>query len=117
MSAYLEKYGRSLKEIDVAPQIFICIDKSKERAAEIFRQSGLYHHLASLKNSTLKNQNIDSFLEFNLIGTPEDIKEKIRLYEAAGVTHLAALVFTVQTVAEMERQMAIFAEDVISAFK
>lgn len=117
LTAYLENEGRKLNEVDIAPQVFICIDRNKDRAAKIFKESGLYKHLISLKSSTLKNQDIESFVEFNLIGSPDDIIEKIENYKRAGVTHMAALVFTVQTVEEMEKQMVIFAETVLPAFK
>lgn len=117
LASYLEREGRKLDEIDIAPQVFICIEWDKERAAKTFRESGLYKHLVSLKSSTLKDQDLDSFVEFNLIGTPDDIVKKLKAYEEAGVTHMAALVFTVATVEEMERQMEIFAETMLPAFK
>jgi len=117
LSQYLAEEKRSLDEIDIAPQTFVCIDRDKDKAAEIFRNSGLYEHKVSLKSSTLKDQDVEEFSEYDLIGNPDDIAARIGQYEKAGVTHMAALVFTVQTVEQMELQMETFAKTVMTAFK
>ncbi len=117
LASYLEKEGRSLSEIEVAPQLIVSIGRNKEEATRTLQNSGLYTHLVSLKSSTLKRDSIETLDEFNFIGSPDDIVEKVKSYEAAGVTHLTGLLFAVQTVGEFEEQMRIFAETVLPAFK
>jgi alkanesulfonate monooxygenase SsuD/methylene tetrahydromethanopterin reductase-like flavin-dependent oxidoreductase (luciferase family) len=52
-----------------------------------------------------------------MIGSPDDIIEKVKEYEAAGVTHLTGLIFAVNTVEDFIKQMELFAKTVIPAFK
>jgi alkanesulfonate monooxygenase SsuD/methylene tetrahydromethanopterin reductase-like flavin-dependent oxidoreductase (luciferase family) len=115
--SYLEREGRSLNEIDVAPQIFASLGRSKEEATRTLRNSEVYKHLVSLKSSTLKGDSIETLDDFNLIGTPDDIVEKVKSYEEAGVTHITGICFAVKTIEEFEEQMQRFAETVIPAFK
>ena len=60
--------------------------------------------------------NASGYEERNLIGTPDDICEQVRRYEQAGVTTMAALLFTEPTVNETLKTMEIFAQRVISNF-
>ena len=115
MVAYLQQEGRTMNELEVAPQIFASLGRSKEEAISNLQNSELYRHLVSLKASTLKGDSIAALEEFNLIGTPDDIVEKVRDYEKAGVTHITGICFAVRTVAEFEEQMQLFAETVIPA--
>ncbi len=115
--SYLAREGRSLSELDVAPQIFASLGRSKEEATRTFQNSELYKHLVSLKSSTLKGDSIETLDDFNLIGTPDDIVKKVKSYEEAGVTHITGICFAVRTIEEFEEQMQRFAETVIPAFK
>ncbi len=117
LSGYLEKEGRQLSEIDIAPQLFISMGKNKQEATGVFEKSGLYEHVVSLKKSTLKGDDILNVDEFNIIGNAADIIKKIKSYEVAGVTHITGLLWPVDTVEEFFEQMEIFARDVLSAFK
>lgn len=117
LATYLEKEGRKLSEIDVAPQIFVGMGRNKEEATEIFQKSGLYEHVVSLKSSTLKHDDILSLDDFNLIGNPDDIIEKVKSYEAAGVTHITGLLWAVNTIEGFFEQMETFAKTVLPAFK
>jgi len=117
MVSYLEKEGRSLSEIEVAPQIFGRLGRNKEEATRDLQNSELHKHLVSLKASTLKDDSIETLDDFNLIGTPDDVVEKVKSYEEAGVTHITGICFAVKTVEEFEEQMKLFAENVIPAFK
>ena len=107
--------GRNPMEIDIAPQFIACIDNSYEAAAQRFRNSQIYNHLISLSGSTLKHQVSTGafFEEANLIGTSEQILEKIDQLSRAGVTHISALLFPADTVNELCDQMQWFAEDVM----
>ena len=117
LTYYLEKEGRKLNEIDIAPQIFVGMGRDKAAAIKNFQKSGLYEHVVSLKSSTLKDDDILSLDDFNLIGNPDDIVAKVKDYEAAGVTHLTGLLFAVNTVEDFIEQMELFSRTVLPAFK
>lgn len=98
---------------DVALQLGVAIGRTREEAVERFRSSQVYAHLASLSQSTLKDQGGD--LESrNLVGTPEQVLDQVERYREAGATSLAGLLFAANTVAETERHMTLFSEEVIA---
>ena len=105
--------GRDGTKIDVAPQLITYIGKTHEEAVAHFRKSQIYQHLVSLKASTLKDQADIAFEDANLVGTPEELVEKIGHLAEAGVTHLCGTYFTADTVPELKDQMQIFAEEVM----
>jgi len=110
-----EPIGRDVSSLDVALQLTVTIGGTHEEALKKFRASQMYKHLESLKKSTLRDQQ-GGYEERNLIGTPDDICEQIRRYEQAGVTTMAALLFTEPTVNATLETMEIFARQVISNF-
>ena len=110
-----DSVGRDVTGLDIALQLTVTLGKTHEEALKKFRASQLYKHLESLKKSTLRDQQ-GGYEERNLIGTPDDICEQVRRYEQAGVTTLAALLFTEPTVSETLETMEIFARQVISNF-
>ena len=63
------------------------IGRTHDEAVKRFHASQLYKHLESLKRSTLREQT-GGFEQRNLIGSPAEICERIRVYERAGVTTL-----------------------------
>ena len=108
-----DKAGRDASQIQIAPQFVAQVGKTDEEAIETFRNSQMYHHLMSLKKSTLKDQDLSKVEEYNLIGKPDTILEKIARFTDAGVTHFCALIFSTNTVEEQLDQMQWFAEDVM----
>lgn len=108
-----EEAGRDPQQITIAPQFIAHLGKTDEEARATFRQSGMYHHILSLKQSTLKDQDLSRVEEYNLIGTPDTILEKINQFTEAGVTHFCSLVFSTSTVEETLDQMQWFAEEVM----
>ncbi|MDD4569730.1 MAG: LLM class flavin-dependent oxidoreductase [Tepidanaerobacteraceae bacterium] len=111
---YCEEIGRNVADIDIAPQLSISIGKTHEEAEAKFKVSQVYKHLESLKQSTLKDQDTGEYGERNLIGTPDEIGERIKEYAEAGVTTFSALLFATNTVDEMIESMQFFSEEVIS---
>ena len=110
-----ESAGRDVTNLDIALQLTVTLGRTHEEALKKFRASQLYKHLESLKKSTLRDQQ-GGYEERNLIGTPDDICEQVRRYQQAGVTTLAALLFTEPTVNETIGTMEIFSRQVISNF-
>jgi probable F420-dependent oxidoreductase len=105
--------GRDPDAIEIAPQFVMTIAPTHEAAVARFRQSWLYHHLLSLKTSTLKDQDLSDVERYNLIGTPAEIVEKIEEFRDAGVTNCASMAISTATVEDLIEQMEFFAEDVL----
>ncbi len=108
--------GRDGARIDIAPQFAVSIGRTHEEARRRFRTSQLYRHLESLKNTTLREQT-GGYDQRNLIGSPEEICERIRLYQQAGVTTLSGMLFVATTVPEMQEAIELFGREVIPHFK
>jgi len=106
------EFGRDVREIDVAPQLICYIGRSHEAAVAQFQQSQMFKHLISLRTSTLREQAGANMTEVNLIGTPSEIIAKIQRLAEVGVTHVAALLFAVNTAEELIEQMQQFAADI-----
>jgi probable F420-dependent oxidoreductase len=110
------KAGRDPSRIDIAPQFACSIGRTREEAVKRFRASQLYKHLESLGRSTLRGQT-GGFEQRNLIGSPAEIGERIRAYQAAGATTLAGLLFVADTVPEMQEAIELFGREVIPHFR
>lgn len=108
-----ELVGRKVAEIMIAPQLLIGIGRTYEEGVAQFRRSRMYTHLQSLGGSTLRNQSLERMEAHNLVGSPEQIVEKIRALESAGVGMLAATSFTSNSYEEMLDDMQLFAEEVL----
>jgi probable F420-dependent oxidoreductase len=112
-----EAAGRDPNAIEIAPQFVMTIAPTHEAAVRRFRESWLYYHLLSLKNSTLKDQDLSVVERYNLIGTPDGIAEKIEEFREAGVSYCASLAISAATVEDLIEQMQYFAEDVVPRFR
>src|SRR5438477_294652 len=110
------KAGRDDSAIDIAPQFACSIGRTHDEAVKRFHASQLYKHLESLKRSTLREQT-GGFEQRNLIGSPAEICERIRVYQQAGVTTLSGLLFVANTVPEMQEAIELFGREVIPNFR
>ncbi|MDR7485046.1 MAG: LLM class F420-dependent oxidoreductase [Armatimonadota bacterium] len=108
--------GRDPSAMDIAPQMAVCMGRTREEALRRFRDSQVYRHLLSLKRSTLRDLDLEQIESMNFIGTPAQVAEQIAAYGAAGVTHCSALIFPARTIEETLDQMAWFASDVMNQF-
>ena len=109
------KSGRDGARIDIAPQFAVSIGRTREQALARFHASQLFKHLESLKGATLREQT-GGFEQRNLIGSPEEICERIRIYVEAGVTTLAGMLFVANSVPEMQEAIELFGQAVIPNF-
>jgi probable F420-dependent oxidoreductase len=114
--AHAQKAGRDGSAIDIAPQFGCSIGRTREEALKRFHSSQLYKHMESLKKSTLKQQQSGGFEARNLVGSPEEICERIRAYEKIGVTTCAGILFVANTVPEMQEVIELFGREVIPHF-
>jgi alkanesulfonate monooxygenase SsuD/methylene tetrahydromethanopterin reductase-like flavin-dependent oxidoreductase (luciferase family) len=108
--------GRSPSRIDIAPPFACSIGRTHDEAVKRFHASQLYKHLESLSRSTLRQQT-GGFEQRNLIGSPAEICERIRVYQQAGVTTLSGLLFVANTVSEMQEAIDLFGREVIPNFR
>ena len=109
------RVGRDGSRIDIAPQFAVSIGRTHDDAIRRFRASQLFKHLESLKRSTLREQQ-GGFEQRNLIGSPEEVSERIRVYADAGVTTLSGMLFVANTVPEMQEAIELFGREVIPNF-
>ena len=116
MEQDLKKEGRSLGDIDVAPQFGICIANTREKAVKTFKKSQVYKHFLSLSESTLKGQSLKALENQNLVGNPDDIIQKVDEYKKVGVTHMAGLIFAGNSINDIVEQMTLLAREVIPSF-
>ena len=111
-----EQAGRDPSTIEIAPQFAVAIGETAKEAEATFKRSQLYHHLESLRQSTLKEQT-GSFDERSLMGTPEMICAQVDRFRKAGVTCCAGLFFIGSTVDENIAAMRLFAAKVMPNFQ
>jgi probable F420-dependent oxidoreductase len=108
---------RDPRDIDVAPQFVCCMGSTRKAAVDRFRASRFYQHLLTLGGSTLRGERLDALERVNLVGSPQELVERIADMERRGVTHLAATVFVSETPAEMREDMQRFADDVMAKLR
>jgi probable F420-dependent oxidoreductase len=114
--AYAEAAGRDPSSIEIAPQLVASLGRTVEEAERAFKSSQAYEHLVSLQQSTLKGLDISTYVVNNLIGTVDEVSERIAAYRDAGANHFPGLLFTGDTVDLMLEQVHLFAEEVMPRF-
>ncbi len=117
LRAYAEEAGRDPDAIEIAPQLVACIGRTTEEAEERFRASQVYEHLVSLQSSTLKGFDVSSYVSMNLIGSVDEVIERVDRYREAGASHLAGLLFVGDTLDALREQIGSFATDVLPRFR
>ncbi|MGH3671292.1 MAG: hypothetical protein ACRDSH_11750, partial [Pseudonocardiaceae bacterium] len=97
-------------------QSIVCLGDTPGAARETFLNSSFDLFRQSLSSTMTKGVDLDSYLEMNLIGTPDEVCAKVAAFADAGLEHFCALLFVGNTVAEMRAQIRAFAREVIPAF-
>jgi probable F420-dependent oxidoreductase len=107
------EHGRDLTaDFEVAPQFAVSLGRTEEEALDRFERSQVCAHMRSLGKSTLKGRSED-FTARNLIGTPDQVRARVRELAEAGVNTCSGLLFATNTVEETLAQMRTFAAEVI----
>lgn len=109
--------GKDPSKIEIAPQYIVHLGKTREEAVARFHKSQMYQHLISLSKSTLKDQANLSMEDINLVGSVDEVIEKVVKRKEAGVTHFLGLFFAANSVQELLDQMQLFAEGVMPKVK
>jgi probable F420-dependent oxidoreductase len=106
--------GRDPKDVEAAVQFTVMLGRTPEEARERYRKTGMVRHRQSLahtgRDPALAEAN-------NLIGSPDEVLDKVSWLAGVGVDHLCALQFPHDSVAEMLEQMEWFARDVVAPFR
>jgi alkanesulfonate monooxygenase SsuD/methylene tetrahydromethanopterin reductase-like flavin-dependent oxidoreductase (luciferase family) len=116
LARYARAVGRDPAGIAVALQSVVCLGTTAQQARETFLNSSFDLFRTSLKNTMTKGVSLDAYLDMNLVGTPDQVCEKVAAYQRAGLDHLTALLFVGNTVAEMRQQIRQFARQILPAF-
>jgi probable F420-dependent oxidoreductase len=111
LKAEAVRVGRDPAEIEIAPQFAVTVGKTLEAAEAVHLASGLVAHRRSLAYT---GRDLSQQVVANLVGSPDVILEKIDHLRRIGVDHCSALMFPVDSVAEMDEQVEWFAQDVMS---
>jgi len=117
LDRYARAAGRDPSEVATALQSVVCLGPTAQRARETFLGSSFDLFRTSLRNTMTRGVGLDEYLDMNLVGTPDQVCEKIEAYRRAGLDHLTALLFVGNTVAELREQMRLFARHVMPAFR
>lgn len=107
--------GRDPAGIEIAPQLMASVAPTRDEAVDKFRRSHAYHHLVSLQRSTLREQR-GGFEDRNLVGGIDDVRRQLEAYRAAGTTQITGLIFAVDTVDDVLREMEFFATRIMKEF-
>lgn len=102
--------GRDAERIEVAPQFSVTLGKTPEEAQKRYMASGLVAHRVSLAYT---GRDLSQQVTANLVGSPEQLIEKVGKLREIGVQHCCALMFPEDSVSEMNDQIQWFAEDVM----
>lgn len=114
---YADEAGRGDVPFEIAPQVVLCLGRDPKAAHEAFLRSQAHEHLVSLQTSTLKGFDVDGFSAENLIGSPEQVVERVAALRDAGATELAGMIVVGNDEAELADQMSMFAEEVLPEFR
>jgi alkanesulfonate monooxygenase SsuD/methylene tetrahydromethanopterin reductase-like flavin-dependent oxidoreductase (luciferase family) len=113
---YARAVGRDPSTITTALQSVVCLGDTPEQARETFLNSSFDLFRTSVATTMTKGVDLDAYLDTNLVGTPDQVCEKVAALAAAGCEHLTALLFVGNTVEEMRDQIRAFARHVLPAF-
>ena len=114
LTVLLEQQGRSIKGFDVAPQFSVALGRTRQAAWEKYENSQQYRHMLTLAESTMQGLDLSDCMQRDLIGTPEELVDRIGAYVEAGVTSFPALLFTANDMPSFMDEMQWFAEDVMA---
>lgn len=106
LEPYLEKYGRSLADIDAVAEAEVCFGRTREEAIEKYKKTrhGQFR---------LKRQPLEDFLKSNFVGTVDDVIEGVSKVKESGIDHFTILHVPADTIAERKELLQTFADRVM----
>ncbi|MGH8872712.1 MAG: LLM class flavin-dependent oxidoreductase [Acidimicrobiia bacterium] len=103
--------GRGDVEFDIATEVYVSLDSDSKQALENARKT-----LAVLPYGFDHTATPESISEAGLIGSPEELTEKITQYVEAGVNHYE-MKFIYHTLDHLGEQLELFAKEVMPSFR
>ncbi|OBK35816.1 hypothetical protein A5659_19970 [Mycobacterium sp. 1165196.3] len=116
ITRYAESVDRPSDTIITALQSVVCIGNTEDEARDKFFNSSFDVFRKSLSSTMTRGVDIDDYLEMNLVGSIDQVIEKVDAYRSAGLDHLTALLFVANTVDELRDQMRTLARHVLPIF-
>ena len=108
--------GRDLAAIDVCVQAWVSIGETERAARERLLASQHFLRLRRLYPEREEEAFIEAFARDDLLGTPEQIRERIAAYGQIGVDHLG-LIFLAKDLAELRAGVDLFGEEVLPSLR
>jgi alkanesulfonate monooxygenase SsuD/methylene tetrahydromethanopterin reductase-like flavin-dependent oxidoreductase (luciferase family) len=105
------EYGRGDVEFDIATEVYVSIARTREQA-----QAQAVRTLGTLTEGFSDHPDPERIQAAGLIGTPDEIGEKVERYVAAGV-RAYEMKFIYQSLDHYDEQLTLFREEVISRFR
>lgn len=106
--------GRDPSALIAAPQLSCLVARTQEEAERRYMASGMVRHRLSLAYTGRDPQ---LAMENNLVGSTEEVLERVEKLHEAGADHLACITLCVETVDEYFEQMHLLAEEVIEPYR
>ena len=106
--------GRDPASLIVAPQFSCVVARTQEEAERRYLDSAMVQHRVSLSYT---GRDPGLAMANNLIGSPDILLERLDRLHEAGVDHLAATSFCVNSPSEMSEQVHFFAEEVLHPYR
>lgn len=107
LRARTAELGRDPNAVEVAPQFSVTLGRTMEAAEARYMASGLVAHRVSLNYT---GRDLSKQTVANLVGAPDDVREKVAGLAAIGVGHASALMFPADDLSEYREQVEWFAE-------
>ena len=102
--------GRDPAAVEVAPELSATIARHHEDAVRRYGSSRLVQHRRARDRT---GRDVTLMAASNLVGAPEEIRERVAALAAAGVDHCAAIAFAAESVDELVDQWEQFAAEIV----
>lgn len=109
-----EEEGRDPSSLIVAPQLSCLIGRTHEEAERAYMDSGMVSHRISLAKT---GRDPSLAMDNNLVGSVEEVREKVEFLHEAGADHLACITLCVNSVEEYYEQAAWLVEEIIAPYR
>jgi alkanesulfonate monooxygenase SsuD/methylene tetrahydromethanopterin reductase-like flavin-dependent oxidoreductase (luciferase family) len=109
LKPYMEKAGRDVAELELTTMPTASIGRTHQEAVDRLQKSRLFERY--------RGQPLEKIEEGNLVGTPEEITEKIKRLEAEGLHHCGPQRFATNTYEGLKEQVQMFGEEVVPHFR
>ena len=106
-----ERLGRDSEKLHLGIEVYGCIDEDPARA----RREG-FGTLALGQSTFERFMSVEQLAEVSLIGSPEEIRRRIKFYSEAGVSHFE-IKFIYPSLARHSQMLQLFAREVLDAFR